>query len=83
MNIKRIIKARGYNQKTLAQKMNINRVTLADMIDGNPTVKSLQKIADALDCKMVDFFMDELGGQSDGKQNICPHCGKPINITLS
>lgn len=59
MDIKSIIKEKGYTIQDVAKKMGVNRVTLTLTLQGNPTYKKLKDIADAIDCDIVDFFRDE------------------------
>lgn len=59
MNIKRVIKEKGYTIPQLADKMGKNRVTLFQTISGNPTVKTLKEIAEAIGCKVGDFFRED------------------------
>ena len=60
MQVRDIIKERGYTVKDVAELMGVNRVTLSNMISGNPTYSTLSKIADAIGCKVGDFFLDEM-----------------------
>ncbi len=54
--------------------MGKNRVTLFQTISRNPTVETLQKIADAIGCRVGDFFRDEIDTFT------CPNCGKKFRI---
>ena len=47
LRIKEVIKEKGMTITELAEKMGINRVNLSNMVNGNPTVETLNKIADA------------------------------------
>lgn len=49
------------------------------MVNGNPTVETLNKIADAIGCPVTELF-----GQpnKDALTINCPHCGKSINIKV-
>lgn len=60
--------------------MGVSRVTLSQNLSRNPTIKTLQRIADVIDCKVGDFFRDEIEPKSPA--GVCPHCGKPINIKI-
>lgn len=60
MDIKSIIKEKGYTIQDVAKKMGVNRVTLTLTLQGNPTYKKLKEIADAIGCDIVDFFRDEV-----------------------
>lgn len=65
MQIKTIIKAHGLTQADVAARMGVSRIALVQQINGNPTVGSLRKMAEAIGCKVVDFFADEESGQTD------------------
>ena len=75
LRIKEIIKEKGYTIKSLSDKMNINRVNLSNMINGNPTLDTLEKIANALDVPITELF-------SKGMSVVCPHCGSVISIKV-
>lgn len=75
LRIKEIIKGKGYTIKSLAEKMNINRVNLSNMINGNPTIETLEKIADALNVPITELF-------SASVSVVCPHCGKNIPLRV-
>lgn len=64
MDIKSIIKEKGYTIQDVAKKIGVNRVTLTLTLQGNPTYKKLKEIADAIDCDIVDFFRDEVSNLS-------------------
>ena len=46
LRIKEVIKEKGMTITELADKMGINRVNLSNMVNGNPTVETLNKIID-------------------------------------
>lgn len=75
LRIKDVIKEKGLTIQSLADQMGINRVNLSSSINGNPTVETLGKIADALQVPISDLF-------EQPKQNIitCPHCNGKIKI---
>ena len=79
LRIKDVIKEKGMTITELAEKMGINRVNLSNMVNGNPTVETLNKIADAIGCPVTELF-----GQpnKDALTINCPHCGKSINIKV-
>lgn len=57
--IKELRTERKITQKELCRKANISRQTLIDLESGkivNTTVTTLQKIADALSCKVQDLL---------------------------
>lgn len=59
LRIKEIIKEKGLTISSLAEKMDINRVNLSNMINGNPTLETLEKIANALDVPITELFQSE------------------------
>lgn len=79
MDVKAIIKQKGFTIDSVAKKMGITRVTLAQNLSRNPTVGTLQKIADVIGCKVGDFFVDELE-PADPNTIICPNCGKRFKM---
>lgn len=56
LRIKEIIKERHITIQELADRIGINRVTLSNSINGNPTVETLQKIATALNVEVWELF---------------------------
>lgn len=75
LRIKDVIKEKGLTIQSLADQMGINRVNLSSSINGNPTVETLGKIADALNVPISDLF-------EQPKQNAitCPKCGTRLEI---
>lgn len=87
MDIKKIIKDKGFTLEQVAARMpnsragrpGISRQSLYLAITGNPTVNTLKDIAEIIGCKVGDFFEDEDGS---GATVVCPHCGQPISIEV-
>lgn len=77
LRIKEILKEKGMTAKELAEKLGIAPTTFSLTIKGNPTIGTLQKVADALDVNLVELFNDQKSGEI-----ICPHCGKRISINV-
>lgn len=77
LRIKEVIKEKGTTITELADKMEINRVNLSNMVNGNPTVETLNKIASALGVPVTELFEQP---KSDTASLTCPHCGKSIEI---
>lgn len=65
MNIKSIIKEKGFTIQEVANKIGVNRVTLTLTIQGNPTYKKMKEIADAIGCEISDFFRDETNKKAE------------------
>ncbi|KAB4457057.1 helix-turn-helix transcriptional regulator [Bacteroides thetaiotaomicron] len=79
LRIKEVIKENGTTITELADKMGINRVNLSNMINGNPTYETLEKIATALGVNITELF-DQPKNNTTGIA--CPHCGKNIKIKI-
>lgn len=77
LRIKEVIKERGTTITDLSEKMGINRVNLSNMVNGNPTYETLEKIAAALGVNIAELFEQP---RSNEAGITCPHCGKPITI---
>ena len=56
LKIKEVIKNKGYSVTSLAEKIGMTQVSLSRIINGNPTVETLKKIATALDVDIRDLF---------------------------
>lgn len=76
MNIKAVIKQRGYTIERIANEWEskngkpITKGALSQSINNNPTVETLQKIANVIGCNVGDFFTDELANTFT-----CSKCG--------
>lgn len=75
MDVKAVIKEKGWTQERVAEKMGISRITLNQNLARNPTINTLQRIANVIGCNVGEFFLDELSATNT---IICPHCGKKI-----
>ena len=78
MDVKSVIKEKGWTIERVAAEMGITRVTLSQNLSRNPTVNTLQRIASVIGCKVGEFFRDEV--EVHPSSDVCPHCGKPIII---
>lgn len=69
LRIKEIIKVKGMSMQDFADKMGITRDTLTRTINGNPTVDTLNRYAEALEVPITDLFVQE------SNTITCPKCG--------
>ena len=69
-----------YEPGVYAIKGTSYNVTLAQNLSRNPTVGTLQKIADVIGCKVGDFFVDDMDIKDDANTITCPHCGGKIHF---
>lgn len=56
LKIKEIAKAKGITITELAEKLGVTQVTLSRTINGNPTIQTLLKISEILDCDIRDLI---------------------------
>ncbi len=78
LRVKDICKEKGILFKELAERIGISDVGLRKQVQGNPSIKTLETIADALGVSVVELFKKP--EPSNGVT--CPHCGKPITIRI-
>ena len=71
MDIKKTIKDKGFTISAVAEKMGVNRVTLTNTISGNPTYNTMCRVAEAINCRVTDFFADELPQTASDDSEIC------------
>lgn len=57
LRIKEILKLRGITMFQLAERLGINRVNLSSSINGNPTIATLEKIANILNVDLAELFV--------------------------
>lgn len=69
MNVKSIIKKKGFTLSEVASQMRdkkdnigISQASLSQMLSNNPTTNKLREIASIIGCKVGDFFTDEMSG---------------------
>lgn len=88
MIISKVIRRHGFTIEQVADKMGLQRGSLANMIGGNPTVETLKKIADAIGASRSEFFCDEVEPGDLPKrgeplmQQTIEHSGKQLRITI-
>lgn len=79
LRIKELCKAKGILQKELAQKIGVTDIALRASLKGNPTIGTLEKVANALGVNITELFEKS---QSNAASIACPHCGKNISIKV-
>ena len=75
LRVKEILKERGLSQKDLAGKMGVAEISLSRSINGNPSMDTLIKMAEALDVEMGELF-----SARSKDEIICPKCGARFKI---
>ena len=56
LRIKEILDSKGITVIDLANRLGVTRGACYNYINGNPTVDCLEKIANAINCDVRDFF---------------------------
>lgn len=79
LRVKEICKEKGILFKDLADCLNITDVGLRKQVQGNPTLETLYRIADALNVSITELFEPS---KSDTASLACPHCGKTIKVKI-
>lgn len=77
LRVKEICKEKGILMEELANKLGITRVTLTRNINGNPTLETLTKIAEALNVPITDLFK-----RPESSELTCPNCGATLELKL-
>lgn len=88
MTLKEIIKAKGMNLEAARAKMkqlegeNIKQTSFSKIVNSaNPTVKTLQRFADVLECDVTDLFI-ALYGHDHSPAITCPVCGAVLHLAV-
>lgn len=79
LRVKEICKEKGTTIQELADSMDMKRESLSRSINGNPTLETLYRIADALNIPITELFEPS---KSDTASLACPHCGKTIKVKI-
>lgn len=83
LRIKELMKERGITSIEAANQLGLMKNTISYIINGinNPSVPVLEQFADLLGVTIGELFDDYK--QDESSALVCPHCGKPIHVTLS
>lgn len=84
MDIKRTIKSRGFTLVQVAEALGITKGALSQSLSRQSvTTNTLEKIANVIGCKPVDFYLESEKDESEKQTYIvCPHCGERIKISV-
>lgn len=83
MRIKEAIEEQGMTTKQVAEKLNVTLSALNQSISGNPSVKVITNIANAIGIPVWQLFASpsEVQKETDGGYK-CPNCGYPLKIKV-
>lgn len=86
MRFKRVLKKYKLTQNDLAERLNINRVSVCRLLadDNDIRLSTIVKIAHAIGCSTAELIDEtvEPPGVSNTLSLICPHCGKTIRLSI-
>jgi transcriptional regulator with XRE-family HTH domain len=77
MRIKEVIKERGLTVAEVAKRMGVVPQALSRVINGNPTVEMIERVASALDVSVTELFERPTAGNFT-----CPNCGAVLEVDL-
>ena len=75
LRIKELLKEKGVMHKELAERLGVTDIALRASLKGNPTIGTLEKVANVLGVEVSELFEPAKEGAIT-----CPHCGKSITI---
>ena len=78
MRVKEVLKEKGVTSKELAERLGMTETGLSIAIGdkGNPPLKRLHEIADALGVSITELFDKPAAGNFT-----CPNCGASLRLT--
>ena len=79
-DLKKIIKSKGYTLSAFAEKVGISKQALNSIVNGNPTISSLETIADACGCTVSELLQED---NITTPTLTCPKCGAKLNISIT
>lgn len=86
MRFKSVLKKYKLTQNDLAERLNINRVSVCRLLaeDNDIRLSTIVKIAHAIGCTPAELIDEtvELPGDSNTLSLTCPHCHKSIRLSI-
>lgn len=81
MDIKKAIKESGFTISKVAERLGIAQPSLtAQLINGTMSISRAKEIAVIIGVSLSELVADE--NEQQGASIVCPHCGKPIEISV-
>lgn len=75
LRLKEILKEKGVLHKELAERLGVTDIALRASLKGNPTIGTLERVADALGVSVAELFEPQPSNAAR-----CPHCGGVLRI---
>lgn len=88
MRFKNVLKKYNVTQIDLAERLQINRVSVSRLLSESNDLRlsTLHKIADAINCSVIELLLDgedyEYRFDDASIILICPHCHKRIKLSV-
>ena len=80
------IEKKGLTVTEFVEKMGWKqRSSFYNIMNGNPTIPVLERMANILKCRVTDLLKEEGFTTESTPQTptfICPHCGKPLDVVV-
>lgn len=87
MNVKKVIKDRGWTLEQVASKMKnkqgtegVSQSSVSQLLNGNPSIDKLQEIARIIGVSLPELVSD--GDESGGNTIRCPKCNHEFKVKL-
>lgn len=79
--IKELCREKGVTISSIAEQIGTTQTSLSRALgdNGNPTLETLEKIANALNVEVTELFAQS---KKETTSITCPHCGKSIEIKV-
>ena len=77
LRVKELCRSKGLTVTKLGEKLGVKQETMSRAINGNPTLQTLQKIADALGVTIAELFEKPTDAIFQ-----CPNCGKTLRVEI-
>lgn len=79
--IKELCREKGVTISSIAEQIGTTQTSLSRALgdNGNPTLETLEKIANALNVEVTELFAQS---KKETTSVTCPHCGKGIEIKV-
>lgn len=78
LRVKEILATKGISQVELAKIIGITPVGLSRALNGNTTVGTLEKVANALNVPIWQLFASHEEVTNQSKHYVCPVCGAEL-----
>lgn len=75
LRVKELLKKKGVMHKELAEKLGVTDIALRASLKGNPTIGTLEKVANVLGVSVPELFASQ-----PTNTITCPKCGTVLEV---